>query len=575
MNLRAIFVVLMIILPGSLLMATVINIPDDYATIYAGIDAAVDGDTVLVQPGLYEEHVTFDGFNVVLASLFLTTGDTSYISRTTIDGNQNWSVITFTGEEDTSSAVIGFKITNGNHSAGGGIDCQGASPTISNNLIWNNHSNYGGGIYINGGNPHLVDNMITENSATFGGGIYCRESYAVISDNVITGNSSNNSGGGIYAVESNPLIIANTINDNTSPDGAGICCVSSNPNIRFNTISNNTNQNRGGGIYCDNCSPYIFSNEITQNNGSGLFCYDNFNPTIANNTIKENTCSGIRCRDCINITIDNNAIIGNSAEANNGAGIWEKCNINVVIKFNRIANNTLHGYVEDIHGGGLFTDSSATVLLNNTFTRNYSYEKGGGIYCGASTVEMYNCILWADSSLSNKEIFVGQGSVIAYYCDIEDGWDGESNIDTDPLFVDPENGDFHLLAGSPCIDAGDPDSPLDPDGSRADIGTFFFDHTVGVDNESVELPSGFALIQNYPNPFNPSTTIEYSLDRPTQVNLVIYNLLGQQVISLLNDNKSTGNYSITWDASGYPSGIYFAKLISGEKDETIKMVLMK
>ena len=62
---------------GSITSATVINIPADYATIQAGIDASSDGDTVLVQPGTYVENINFNGHNVVLGSLFLTTGDTS------------------------------------------------------------------------------------------------------------------------------------------------------------------------------------------------------------------------------------------------------------------------------------------------------------------------------------------------------------------------------------------------------------------------------------------------------------------------------------------------------------------
>jgi hypothetical protein len=56
------------------------------------------------------------------------------------------------------------------------------------------------------------------------------------------------------------------------------------------------------------------------------------------------------------------------------------------------------------------------------------------------------------------------------------GWTGTGNIDADPLFVDPVNGDFHLQPGSPCIDTGDPNSALDPDGTPADMGAYYFDH---------------------------------------------------------------------------------------------------
>ena len=67
--------------------STIINIPADYPTIQQGINAGFDGDTVLVQPGIYIENISFNGHNVVLGSLFLTTGDTSYISQTIIDGD--------------------------------------------------------------------------------------------------------------------------------------------------------------------------------------------------------------------------------------------------------------------------------------------------------------------------------------------------------------------------------------------------------------------------------------------------------------------------------------------------------
>jgi hypothetical protein len=87
-----------------------------------------------------------------------------------------------------------------------------------------------------------------------------------------------------------------------------------------------------------------------------------------------------------------------------------------------------------------------------------------------------NCIFWNNrrhvfGGYDVSEIYDYDLSVTTVtYSDIEDGWTGTGNIDADPLFVDPLNNDFHLQAGSPCIDAGDPNSPLDPDGTRADMG---------------------------------------------------------------------------------------------------------
>ncbi len=89
--------------------ATIINIPGDYPTIQEGIDHGLDGDTVLVQPGTYYENLNFNGHNVVLASLFLTTGDTTYISTTIIDGDSAGSVITFSHVE-TAPAISTYTV---------------------------------------------------------------------------------------------------------------------------------------------------------------------------------------------------------------------------------------------------------------------------------------------------------------------------------------------------------------------------------------------------------------------------------------------------------------------------------
>ncbi len=99
--------------------ATIINIPDDYPSIQQGIDASADGDTVLVQPATYAENINFNGRNIALGSLFLTTGDMSYISQTVIDGNGSGSVVTFENGEDSTAMIMGFTIQNGVAEEGG------------------------------------------------------------------------------------------------------------------------------------------------------------------------------------------------------------------------------------------------------------------------------------------------------------------------------------------------------------------------------------------------------------------------------------------------------------------------
>ncbi len=97
---------------------------------------------------------------------------------------------------------------------------------------------------------------------------------------------------------------------------------------------------------------------------------------------------------------------------------------------------------------------------------------------------------------------------------------------------------------------------------------------VGTD-ESEEVPERFALLQNYPNPFNAQTTISYSLPEPGPVTLSIYNIMGQKVATLVDGVQQAGEHKVVWDAREVASGVYFKRLEYGNKDETIRMVLLK
>ncbi len=94
------------------------------------------------------------------------------------------------------------------------------------------------------------------------------------------------------------------------------------------------------------------------------------------------------------------------------------------------------------------------------------------------------------------------------------------------------------------------------------------------------LPSEFTLRQNYPNPFNPTTNIEFYIPRRSHVSIIIYNLLGQQVKQLLNDEKPAGHHMTSWDGADshgchVSTGIYFYRLRAGDYTETRKMLLLR
>jgi photosystem II stability/assembly factor-like uncharacterized protein len=99
--------------------------------------------------------------------------------------------------------------------------------------------------------------------------------------------------------------------------------------------------------------------------------------------------------------------------------------------------------------------------------------------------------------------------------------------------------------------------------------------TIDIKKISNNLPSSFYLSQNYPNPFNPSTNIKYQIKENAIVTLRIYDILGKEIETLVNQKQSPGTYEVNWDGSNYPSGVYFYKLTAGDFTETKKMILLK
>ncbi|MEO8210830.1 MAG: T9SS type A sorting domain-containing protein, partial [bacterium] len=98
---------------------------------------------------------------------------------------------------------------------------------------------------------------------------------------------------------------------------------------------------------------------------------------------------------------------------------------------------------------------------------------------------------------------------------------------------------------------------------------------VSIKNINSELPASFKLYQNYPNPFNPGTNIKYQIVNSNFVELKIYDVLGKQVATLVNQKQSAGTYSVDWNASNFPSGVYFYSIKAGSFKETKRMILLK
>jgi hypothetical protein len=93
--------------------------------------------------------------------------------------------------------------------------------------------------------------------------------------------------------------------------------------------------------------------------------------------------------------------------------------------------------------------------------------------------------------------------------------------------------------------------------------------------EDVELPHRISYLRSYPNPFNASTTLQYNLLQSSGVTIKIYNIVGQRVTTLFEGLQQAGGHSVIWDASGFPSGVYFARLEAGKRSKSVKMILLR
>jgi hypothetical protein len=515
----------------------------------------------------------------------------------------------FHSYEGSRSVVQGFTITHGYHAMGGGIYCSYASPTITGNII--------------------IDNSTREIISGHGGGIYCYGSSPVITDNVISGNSAYEAGGGIFcSFNSNPIITGNTITGNSTSAtdwaGGGIYSYASSPRIRNNMISQNT-ADWGGGIYCHTSTPIItgntFEGNIASNGVGGGFMSAYSNVTFRENTITGNSsyhpsggyCGGVACQLGTS-TIENNIISGNTAVFCGGIG--------VAFDISTIGNNLITDNEADSLAGGIHVWHTAATITNNTVAENYAseeYGRGGGIAVEDSCeVTITNAIFWNNNAATGDEISIGYfdstipSTLTISYSDVEGGqssvvvekgctlnW-GDGMIDEDPLFRDPATDDFHLMAiacgdslNSPCIDAGD---PAINDGLlactwglgtiRSDMGAYGGPQPVGIRDHKrgPVIPRSLSLSQNYPNPFNPSTTIAFDLPGTAvikkRVSLIVYDIRGRRVRTLLDSDLEPGSHKIHWDGRDnrgqlVASGIYLFTLIAGEERFTRKMTILK
>ncbi len=385
--------------------------------------------------------------------------------------------------------------TTGDESVGGGAVCtsQTGTVTVESCTFFRNMSYANvGGLYVAtaSGTGRIIGCHFEENAVnntgtnTYfgdgGGAMFSSEetSQCIIRNNAFTGNTvsggDNPDGGGLMTYQlgagSTLTVDNNLFRGNHAGLGGGGCI------LRFNNTDNviEVTDNR-------------FEENVTDlGSGAGLFLYINdadltYTGNIHVNNAARGNVMGRGAGAEINHKsgqgqITDNIFTSNQAENNGGGLSLPTETANMTVTRNIFNANT----ASNVGGGISYSTSSGTLLLSrNTWYGNQAGASGGGLYVYLDETTAQNTFrnnIFRNDSPDELDASTATGpaDLVITYSDIQDGsgqsWFGTGCIDADPLFTNPANGDFSLSTNSPCIDTGDPSSPEDPDGSRADMG---------------------------------------------------------------------------------------------------------
>ena len=546
---------------------------------------------------------------------------------------------------DGDSLINNRALENG----GGLMSWSGSYLQFEEVVVSGNQASWGSGLGLSGLEASFYQSYIQNNiSGGLGGGIgadYCR---LMIDNTTITMNSAVMSGG-IHAWYTTLEITESDISHNTADFGGGIHADFSQLELIRCDISENQASN-GGGLHIWNSDLVIDSCEFTLNHviSEGGAIEYNLADTlvfgvphrlrITGSLFQQNTAdfraAGIRIEQfdsdssMADVFIDRCVFTENHAERISGLRIVGN------LEDFEVSNSVFHDNFTDLWNGGAsfsgnskglvinceFSDNVAASgnpggvgvstgsfvhFINCTFVNNVSNTTGGLSVHRNGKASVTNCIFWGNNAqqLSARGINENNFSELyVNYCNIQYGKDsievdslaalywGEGNINEDPLYIDPDNGDFHLLDDSPCIDAGTDSveilgtwyrSPLkDLEGNTRTLSGEFLPDMGAYENQTIiglaeKIKNEDFLMDIYPNPFTQRLVIEITLKSARWVSICVFNHQGKEVIDLINQMFPAGTYQISWDAKGLEGGMYYCKVKTLNSEYSRKLVLRR
>ena len=456
-----------------------------FLTIQKGVDVALSMDTVFVSNGIYEGGIII--YNKAISLIGESRDETKI--------NQPISLpqISIFDSQDDTVRVENFRIKRGNSERGGGLSIARSSVVINNvELSNNNSSNNGGAINAINSTMKVHNSLFFLNSSdSLGGSIYSKETFLEL-DGLEVRNNSSLAGGAVGLDTLSKCIINNSqIFNNGANVGGGIAVFNGgkltilNSDIYGNNAAgglipqhsdpdNFPLYGGGGGLYQQFSDSLVILNSNFEDNttlpgiGGGLAIYYSSDIVLENVNINGNESGGAGGGICFlrsdNINYTSGMIRDNRSNSNSGGGIMmgtETFDASIIINatFNRL--NFINNYAQ-VGGGGLMLWSAEVNVYNSTFSQNEANDNngvdnwsGGGLSSHSmAEPNIINSIFYDNypNSLYHPST---TSSMSVKYSLLEEFHTGVENlVEIDPLFNDPENGDFTLQPNSPCIDAG-------------------------------------------------------------------------------------------------------------------------
>jgi parallel beta-helix repeat protein len=357
--------------------------------------------------------------------------------------------------------------------------------------------------------------------------------------------------------------------------------------IEHNTCSYSEDEH---GIYVSNSSdrPIIRNNHSFNNNGCGIHMNGDIsmggdgiisNAIVEGNIIHDNGYGG---GSAINMDgVQDSKIFNNLIYNNHATGIaMYQIDGGDASKNNKVYNNTIIQPSDGRWNIIAVDGSTGNTIYNNILINHHGFRGSIAIDAASSTgfVSDYNILVnRLSNDDGNSNITLNQWQSL--------GYDLHSMI-ADPenqIFVDYLNGNYHLLQNAQAVDTGtnlvlptvfeDLDNISRPQGSGFDIGAYEYNTLTSVQEDL--SPQEFILYQNYPNPFNPTTKISWQSPIGSWQTLKIYDLLGNEIATLVDEYRPSGKYEVEFNASSLPSGIHFYQMRAGNFVQTKKMMLVK